>query len=34
MTKELAITLLEGKDVYLTAEGKKVLEEMIKEGSK
>ncbi|MDQ0862399.1 hypothetical protein QFZ72_005997 [Bacillus sp. V2I10] len=34
MSKELAISLLEGKDVYLTEEGKKLLEEMIKETSK
>ncbi len=34
MTIELAISLLEGKDVYLTEEGKQLLEEMIKEQSK
>jgi hypothetical protein len=34
MTKELAILLLEGKDVYLTEEGKKLLDKMVKETSK
>jgi hypothetical protein len=34
MTKELAILLLEGKDVYLTEEGIKLLNEMVKETSK
>lgn len=30
MTKEMAIELLEGKDVYLTAEGKKMLQAIVK----
>lgn len=34
MTVEMAILLIESKDVYLTSEGKKLLEEMVKEGSK
>lgn len=31
MTKELAISLLNSKRVYLTSEGKQMLEVMIKE---
>ena len=31
MTKELAISLLSRKDVYLTLEGKQILEAMLKE---
>lgn len=34
MSAELAILLLKGKDVYLTAEGKKLLEEIVKESFK
>lgn len=33
MTKELAISLLNLKDVYLTSEGKKALEIILKERS-
>jgi len=33
MTKELAISLLSSKDVYLTSEGKKMLEVILKEKS-
>lgn len=33
MTKELAISLLNSKDVYLTSEGKKALEVILKEKS-
>ncbi|MGM0877549.1 MAG: hypothetical protein ACQEWV_23130 [Bacillota bacterium] len=29
MIKEMAILLLEGKDVYLTEEGKRLLEELV-----
>jgi len=31
MTKELAITLLTSKGVYLTSEGKQMLQDLIKE---
>ncbi len=31
MTQELAKTLLEGKDVYLTEEGRRVLLELIEQ---
>ncbi|NGY93892.1 hypothetical protein F3K44_31510 [Bacillus megaterium] len=31
VTKELAISLLSSKDVYLTSEGKKMLEVILKE---
>ncbi|WP_279326110.1 hypothetical protein [Bacillus sp. FJAT-47783] len=36
MTKEMAIVLLGRKDVYLTSEGKKVLQDILKskEGTK
>jgi hypothetical protein len=33
VTKELAISLLSSKDVYLTSEGKKMLEVILKEKS-
>ncbi len=33
MTKELAISLLSSKDVYLTSEGKKALEIILEEKS-
>lgn len=33
MTKELAISLLSRKDVYLTVEGKQILEVILKEKS-
>ncbi|WP_269431572.1 hypothetical protein [Bacillus sp. SA1-12] len=29
MIKEMAMLLLEGKDVYLTEEGKRLLEELV-----
>lgn len=31
MTKELALSLLSRKDVYLTLKGKQMLEDMLKE---
>lgn len=31
MTKELALVLMESKDVYLTPEGKKELERIVKD---
>lgn len=34
MTKEMAIQLLKSEGVWLTAEGKKLLEQMVKEGNK
>lgn len=34
MTKEMAVLLLESKDVYLTKEGKKKLQEIINKEKK
>lgn len=34
MTKEMAIQLLKGKDVYLTSEGKKLLLEVLNQATK